>query len=142
MLVKQAVVISLIACTSAWAQDPATQYAKPEELDWRPMDEGSSAEIAQLWGDMSTGPAAVMIRLKPGFSSGTHAHNSDYHAVVIRGLHTHWDKGQDPDTVVALKPGDGWYQPAHAFHSDANLASEPVIIFAYFEGAVDSYVSD
>lgn len=130
---------AIVACSPGWVLAQSTEYKNYENLEWVPMAEGSPAEISLLWGDFATGPAAFLIRVPPGFDSGLHAHHSDYRAVVIQGTHTHWDEGQVPADVEALGPGDSWFQPKDAFHGDANLGTEPVIGFVYFEGPVDFY---
>lgn len=142
MTLPQTFIAAIVACVPTFIAAQSSEYAFYNDLDWLPMSEESPAEVALLWGDLSEGPAAVLFRLPPGFASGTHAYESNYHAVVMQGIHTHWEKDQNPDTVVGLEKGDGWYQPAKAFHSDSNLTSDMVVIFAYFDGPVGSYTSD
>ena len=47
------------------------------------------AQMAVLWGDPTTGPSAMLLRMSKG-AGAMHVHTADYHCVVIEGTMQHW----------------------------------------------------
>ena len=109
-----------------------------DDLEWMPMAEGSPAEISILWGDPATGPVGLLLRTPPGFEAPPHWHSSDYHAVVLQGLHKHWVEGEDPASAPVLGPGSYFSQVREQVHGDANAGDETMIGVVIFDGPLDS----
>ena len=85
-----------------------------------------SPEVAVLWGDPSTGPSAMLIRVEKG-PLPMHNHSSDYHLVVLQGLVKHWSADQTEEDAKPLGPGSHWFQPGNEAHADNCLSSECLV---------------
>jgi Domain of unknown function (DUF4437) len=83
-------------------------------------------QLAVLWGDLATGPSAMLLVLKKG-SLPLHTHTSDYHLVVLRGTMKHWGLGQTEADAKPLGPGSYWFQPGNLIHGDACLVEECLV---------------
>lgn len=83
-------------------------------------------QIAVLWGDPSSGPSTMLIKVKKG-PMPLHSHSSDYHLVVIRGMAKHWEDGQTEDQVQTLSPESYWFQPGNKIHGDSCLSDECIV---------------
>lgn len=55
-----------------------------EDLQFVPLAEDSPVQIARLWGNPETGPAAVMVRFPEDYEEPWHSHTSTYHSVLIK----------------------------------------------------------
>lgn len=86
-------------------------------------------EFSLLWGNLETGPSAVMLQLPANFPGGMHWRSSDYQAVVVEGSSKHWIQRTDEADAEVFVPGDYWFQPADQVHQDANPNDEPVTFF-------------
>lgn len=111
-----------------------TAYA---DLPFAPIAEGSPVEIAVLWGNPETGPAAVLVRFPEGYQEPWHCHTSTYHAVLIKGAFQ--TRSQDTEVTVSEVYGPGAYavQPGGATHSEVNAGPGELVAFVYFDGPVD-----
>lgn len=115
-------------CASVGVQDPRSQQMVVtafEDAKFVPVTPGrpDSPEIAVLWGDPSTGPSAMLIRVKRG-PLPMHTHSSDYHLVVLQGVVKHWGADDTEEAAKPLAPGSYWFQPGNAAHADSCLTDE------------------
>ncbi len=120
----------------------------PDEYEWVMQPHG--AEMALVWGDPKTGPAAFMVKYPPNWSRPVnlppnapdklHMHTYGYHNVILSGGGKHWHEGQTEDEVVFLSAGSYFYQPGGQYHSETFRSDEPTYLFAYFEGPRDTYI--
>lgn len=108
-----------------------------ENLPFAPLAEGSPVEIAVLWGNPETGPAAVMVRFPEGYQEPWHSHTTTYHSVLIKGEFQ--TKSKDPEVTVSEVCGPGSYavQPGGALHAEVNAGAGELVAFVYFDGPVD-----
>lgn len=108
-----------------------------DDLTWVPFGEGSPVMMAQLWGNMATGPSGFLLKMPAGFEVPMHTHSAGYRAVVISGEALHWDKGTERADAVAVGPGSYLEQPPGAFHYDANPGSQDMVALVIYDGPVD-----
>jgi quercetin dioxygenase-like cupin family protein len=108
-----------------------------EDLQFVPLAEGSPVEVAVLWGNPETGPAAVVVRLPEGYREPWHSHTTTYHSVLIKGEFQ--TQSKDEGVTVSEVYGAGTYvvQPGGAVHSEINAGSGELVAFVYFDGPVD-----
>ena len=113
-----------------------------EDSQFAPLAEWSPLQIAMLWGNPETGPAAVMVRFPEGYEEPWHSHTSAYHSVLIKGEFQ--SKSKDGDEVVSEVYGPGSYavQPGNAIHSEINAGSGELVAMVYFDGPVDFVLDD
>ena len=71
-----------------------------EDLQFGPLAEGSPVEIAMLWGNPQTGPAAVMVRFPEGYEEPWHNHSSSYHSVLVKGQFQSRSKDASDSTKI------------------------------------------
>ncbi|MCL1633095.1 cupin domain-containing protein [Luteimonas sp. SX5] len=125
----------IIVLVSALLFDPAPAYAASsgppmivapyEQAVFVPSnpDNPGGTQIAVLKGDPTTGPSAMLMRMKKG-ASPLHVHSSDYQLVVIEGTMKHLGAAQRESDAKPLGPGSYWFQPGEQAHSDACLVDE------------------
>ena len=108
-----------------------------EDLHFASLAEGSPVEVALLWGNPETGPAAVMVRFPEGCQEPWHSHTTTYHAVIIKGKFQ--TQSKDAEVTVSEVYGPGTYavQPGGAVHSEVNAGSGELVALVYFDGPVD-----
>jgi len=107
-----------------------------DDLNFNPIAEGSPVEVAVLWGDPSTGPAAVMVRFPEGYEEPWHSHSSTYHSVLVRGEFQSRSRGETDSTTV-YGPGSYAVQPGGAAHQEVNAGKGHLVAFVYFDGPID-----
>ena len=108
-----------------------------EDLQFEPLGEESPVEIAVLWGNPETGPAAVMIRFPEGYQEPWHSHTTTYHAMIIKGEFQTRSKNADVEISAVYGPGAYVVQPGGAVHSEANAGTGELTALVYFDGPVD-----
>ncbi|MGD2160222.1 MAG: DUF4437 domain-containing protein [Gammaproteobacteria bacterium] len=115
-----------------------------EDLHFTPLGEGSPVEIAELWGDPATGPAAVLVRFPEGYAEPWHSHSSTYRAVLIRGeLQTRSkDTNNDITSSEVYGPGSYMVQPGGEIHAEVNAGQGELVALVYFEGPVDFVLAE
>ena len=107
-----------------------------EDLPFAPLAEGSPVEIALLWGDPATGPAAVLVRFPQGYAEPWHHHSSTYRAVLVKGgVQSRTPDVATPDRVYG--PGAYMVQPGGEVHAEVNAAGEALVALVFFEGPID-----
>lgn len=109
-----------------------------QDLQFVPLAEGSPVEVAMLWGNPETGPAAVMVRFPEGYHEPWHSHTATYHSVLIKGEFQ--TRSQDVEEVTASEvygPGSYAVQPGGAVHAEVNAGTGEMVAFVYFDGPVD-----
>jgi quercetin dioxygenase-like cupin family protein len=113
-----------------------------EDLQFAPFAEESPVEVAVLWGNPETGPAAVMVRLPEGYREPWHYHTSTYRAVNIKGEFQ--TRSKDGDTTVSevYEPGAYIVQPGGAVHSEVNAGPGELVALVYFDGPVDFVLAE
>lgn len=107
-----------------------------EDLQFGPLAEGSPVEVAFLWGNPETGPAAVMVRFPEGYQEPWHSHTSTYHSVLIKGGFQSRSKSENAEPKT-YGPGSYAVQPGGDIHSEVNAGSGELVAFVYFDGPVD-----
>ena len=113
-----------------------------EDLQFAPLGEGSPVEIAVLWGDPATGPAAVMVRFPEGYSEPWHSHTSTYRALLIKGGFQTRSKDNGDTSTDVYGPGAYMVQPGGAVHSEVNAGQGELVALVYFEGPVDFVLAE
>jgi hypothetical protein len=114
------------------------------DLNFSPLGEGSPVEIAVLWGDPETGPAAVLVRFPEGYAEPWHSHSSTYRAVLIKGeFKTRCkDTNNDITSTDVYGPGSYIVQPGGDIHSEVNAGQGNLVALVYFEGPVDFVLAE
>ena len=108
-----------------------------EDLQFAPLGEGNPVEIAMLWGNPETGPAANMVRIPPGYEEPFHNHSSTYHSVLIKGSFQSRTKNADNSSLQTYGPGSYALQPGGEVHAEVIPGSEDLVALVYFDGPVD-----
>ena len=108
-----------------------------DDLQFAPLAEGSPVEVAVLWGNPETGPAAVIVRFPAGYQEPWHSHTSTYHSVLIKGEFQTQSKDADVTVSEVYGPGSYAVQPGGAVHSEINAGSGELVALVYFDGPVD-----
>ena len=107
-----------------------------EDLQFAPLAEGSPVELALLWGNPETGPAAVMVRFPEGYAEPWHSHTSTYHSVLVKGSFQSRTEGDD-SPLKNYGPGSYVLQPGGAVHAEVNGGQGEMVALVFFEGPVD-----
>ena len=107
-----------------------------EDLQFGPIAEGSPVQVALLWGDPETGPAAVLVRFPEGYEEPWHSHSSTYHSILVKGEFQSRSKDK-PDSTTVYGPGSYAVQPGGAAHREVNAGQGELVAFVYFEGPID-----
>jgi hypothetical protein len=121
------------------AEKSITAY---EDLQFAPLGEGSPVEIAMLWGDPATGPAAVLVRFPENYSEPWHSHSSTYRAVLIKGEFQTRSKDNGATSTDVYGPGAYLVQPGGGVHSEVNAGQGKLVALVYFEGPVDFVLAE
>ena len=111
-----------------------------EDLPFMPLAEGSPVEIAPLWGDLATGPAAVMVRFPEGYAEPWHHHSATYHSVLIKGEFQ--SRSRDDEDPAVFGPGSLAVQPGGEEHAEVNAGQGELVALVYFDGPVDFVPSE
>jgi hypothetical protein len=108
-----------------------------EEARFVPSDPArrDGPEHAVLWGDPSSGPSAMLLRMKAG-PGRLHRHTADYHLVLLEGAMKHVAKGTPEAEARRLGPGSYWFQPGGKPHADSCL-SDHCLMFITWAGKRD-----
>lgn len=96
----------------------------------------NSPEIAVLSGDPTTGPSAMLMRLRSG-PIPMHTHTNDYHLVVLQGTMKHWGPEETEATAEPLEPGSYWFQPGKQPHAELCL-TDTCLLHIVWEGKQDA----
>jgi quercetin dioxygenase-like cupin family protein len=112
-----------------------------EDLQFAPLGEGSPVQIALLWGNPQTGPAAVLVKFPEGYQEPWHSHSSTYHAVVVRGKFRSRSREGGPQSEREFGPGSVLVQPGHETHAELNAGGGDSVAMVYFEGPIDFVLS-
>ena len=107
-----------------------------EDLQFAPLAEGSPVEVAILWGNPETGPAAVMVRFPEGYQEPWHSHTTTYHSVLIKGAFQSRSKNEHTEPKT-YGPGSYAVQPGGDVHSEVNAGAGELVALVYFDGPVD-----
>jgi quercetin dioxygenase-like cupin family protein len=108
-----------------------------EDLQFTPLVDGSPVEIAMLWGNPETGPAAVMVRLPEGYEEPWHSHTTTYHSVLIKGEFQTNSRNGNVTLSEVYGPGSYAVQPGGAVHSEVNAGKGELVALVYFDGPID-----
>lgn len=108
-----------------------------EDLPFAPLAEGSPVEIALLWGNPETGPAAVLVRFPEGYQEPWHCHTNTYHSVLIKGTFQSRSKDAGISGSEVYGPGSYAVQPGGGVHSEVNAGTGELVALVYFDGPVD-----
>ena len=108
-----------------------------DDLPFVPLAEGSPVEIAMLWGNPETGPAAVMVRFPEGYQEPWHSHTATYHSVLIKGEFQSNSKAAEATESEVYGPGSYALQPGGAVHSEVNAGAGELVALVYFDGPID-----
>jgi quercetin dioxygenase-like cupin family protein len=111
------------------------------DLEFGPIAEGNPVEVALLWGNPETGPAAVLVRFPEGYEEPWHNHSSTYRAVLVKGEFQS-RSNDDSDSTTIYGPGSYAVQPGGAAHREVNAGQSEMVAFVYFEGPIDFVPSE
>lgn len=93
-----------------------------DEVEWRPIRQGSQVDVAVLSGNPATGANVRLIRFPAEFVAPLHAHTGDYNGVVLAGTWKHWFVATGEKRE--LPPGSYVFQPGGEMHGDACVGPE------------------
>ena len=113
-----------------------------EDLPFAPLTEGSPVQIAVLWGNPDTGPAAIMVRFPEGYQEPWHSHTTTYHSVLIKGTFQTKSKDTDVSESAVYGPGSYAVQPGGAVHAGVNAGTGDLVALVYFDGPVDFVIDE
>ena len=108
-----------------------------EDLQFAPLAGGSPVQVALLWGNPETGPAAVMVKFPEGYQEPWHSHSSTYHAVLVKGEFRSRSPEGGPESERVLGPGSYVVQPGGVTHAEVNAGTGESLAMVYFDGPVD-----
>jgi quercetin dioxygenase-like cupin family protein len=113
-----------------------------EDLPFSPLTEGSPVHVAVLWGNLETGPTAVMVKFPEGYREPWHYHSSIYQAVLVKGEFSSRSPEGGPDSERVLGPGSYIVQPGGVTHAEVNAGAGESLSMVYFDGPVDYVLSE
>lgn len=102
------------------------------DLEWVEIVPG--VDFAAVHGDWAEGAHAKFARFAPGMAAPVHSHTNAYHGVVVQGEFTNPYPGEE---AVVMRPGDYWYVPGGAAHSNECVSAEPCVFFTYGDALWD-----
>lgn len=108
-----------------------------EENQGRAYDEIEFTEGAPgvhfglLWGDWSTGPFSMIVKIEGGAKAPDHHHPANYNAVSIQGS---WVHTSSDGVEHVITPGSYAHQPALEVHGDRCRGPEDCIILVQMDG--------
>ena len=108
-----------------------------EDLPFAPLAEGSPVEIAVLWGNPETGPAAILVRFPEGYQEPWHTHSTAYHSVLIKGSFQTRSRQNGETISEVFGPGSYAFQPGGAVHAEVNAGEGELLALVFFDGPVD-----
>jgi len=108
-----------------------------EDLPFTPIAEGSPVEIALLWGNPETGPAAVMVRFPEGYQEPWHSHSTTYHSVLVKGQFRTRNRDNGEGISEVYNPGSYMIQEGGAVHAELNAGEGELVALVFFDGPVD-----
>jgi len=108
-----------------------------DDLQFGPLAEGSPVQVALLWGNPETGPAAVMVKFPEGYHEPWHAHSSTYRAVVVKGEFRSRSPEGGAESERVFGPGSHLVQPGGVTHAEVNAGRGESVALVYFEGPID-----
>jgi quercetin dioxygenase-like cupin family protein len=103
-----------------------------EALHWTRGEQGTRA--AALWGDLETGPGAIMLDWPPGLREGRHRHTSDLSIAMIAGT---MELTLGDGAPVRLAPGSAALIPGGTVHSALCRKPKHCVFFATMSGKFD-----
>ena len=113
------------------------QLTAYEDLQFGPLAEGSPVEVAHLWGNLETGPAAIMVRFPEGYQEPWHSHTNTYHSVLIKGEFRTRSRYPEETESKVYGPGSLAIQEGGAVHAESNAGTGELVALVYFDGPVD-----
>jgi len=113
-----------------------------EDLPFSPLAEGSPVQVAVLWGNPETGPAAIMVKYPEGYQEPWHSHSSTYRAVLVKSEFSSRSPEGGPDSERVLEPGSYVVQPGGVIHAEINAGAGELLAVVYFDGPVDFVPAD
>lgn len=123
------ILTTVFALHTVSAQDKMTEHVTAAEtVKYTPLDpkDPNGAAMSVVTGDPQKGPVTLFLRLAKG-AAPIHTHSSNYHAVLVKGQHKHWN-GNTTAKGATLNPGSHWYQPGKAAHGDECLTDQCVLL--------------
>jgi Domain of unknown function (DUF4437) len=101
-------------------------------LKWTPFFPGGPEDAFVIGSrDAKQGPTAFFFKMKAGFDSGWHTHESAYRAVVLAGTVIETSKGSE--APKPLGPGSYYFQPA-VVHKTACAKGADCLTYIYEDG--------
>lgn len=98
--------------------------------------------MAVLWGDPTSGPSGIVLKMPPGFETPVHTHTASYRAIVLSGEATHWLHAEDRKNAEPAGPGSYILQRAGEWHGDLNAGGEEAVVLVIYDGPVDFLLQD
>lgn len=128
--------LAVTPATAAKGAKPDPRYVEKriKTATWSPIDAKLPAlgSMAPLWGDASSQPNGMFVKIPAGNQTVWHIHKSDFQAVVLAGTVTHTQSGQDPLTL----PVGAWvWQPGGYKHAETcNAGGADCILYVSHAG--------
>ena len=117
---------ALIAASASAEENPGRAYDEIEFTEGAP-----GVHFGLLWGDWTTGPFSMIVRIEGGAKAPDHHHDANYNAVSIQGSWVH-TSGDGVEHVIT--PGSYAHQPAREVHGDRCRGPEDCLILVQMDG--------
>ncbi|NVB84134.1 MAG: DUF4437 domain-containing protein [Kofleriaceae bacterium] len=109
------------------------------ELTWEPLDpkNATGPQVAQVWGDKTSGPNGLLIKIPAGNPTFWHMHRNDHHAVVLEGgVFNNLESGKEPKDLPA---GSYIFEPGGNKHTaNCKAGGAECLVYMHFLGAYDT----
>ncbi len=115
---------------------------RAKDVAWSPLEKSipAAGQKAPLWGDASSQPNGMLLKLKAGEAPAWHIHKTEYQAVVLAGTVTHTQSGRDP---LTLPVGAYVWQPGGYKHAETcNAGGADCVLYVRFAGELVTKVAE
>jgi len=106
---------------------------KPADIPWKELRGG--VKMATIRGDHTKGAFLALFSFPAGLTTNVHTHSHRFAGAILSGTH---HRGADAENLVTLTPNSVYREAANAPHMEKCGEGSDCIIFASFDGALDT----
>lgn len=131
---KTAFAAAVLALTGAFSVLGAAPAAADDFVAFDDIEFAEGApgiSFGLLWGDWTTGPFAMLVKIEAGAEAPLHHHTANYNAVAIQG---NWVHTETDGTERIVTPGSYAYQPKLENHGDRCRGPGDCLILVQMDG--------